>query len=65
MDDFVSDNLCRERRESCKDGRIQDCESRDAWIGKLEKKIDNLIYLAIGQLCALVLTLVGIIIVGR
>lgn len=62
MSEFVTDDLCAERRGACQKACLEARESRDAWIEKLEKKIDNLIFLAIGQLCALVLTLVGVII---
>lgn len=63
--DFVTEALCKERRETCEKSRTNDCEVRDAWINKLERKIDNLIYLAIGQLCALILTLLGVIITSK
>jgi hypothetical protein len=62
VSEFVTEAQCKERRDSCQKGCADARDSRDAWIEKLEKKIDNLIYLAIGQLCALVLTLLGVII---
>lgn len=61
-DEFVTESLCQERRGACQKACLEARESRDQWIEKLEKKIDNLIFLAIGQLCALVLTLFGVII---
>ena len=55
---YVTEGQCKERRDSCKELREHDCSSRDAWVGKLEKKIDALTYIAITQLCALVIALV-------
>jgi len=63
MSEFVTDELCKERRESCEKSRVDQCESRDAWIKNIQTKVDNLVLLAIGQLCALVLTLIGVIFV--
>jgi hypothetical protein len=60
--EYVSSALCLERRDACQKACVEARESRDSWTDKLEKKIDNLIFLAIGQLCALVLTLVGVIV---
>ena len=62
MSEFVTEERCKERREACHNACSEARETRDAWIEKLEKKIDNLINLAIVQLCALVLTLLGVLI---
>lgn len=63
MGEFVTETLCKERRDSCQRACGEARESRDKEVAALQTKIDNLIMLAIGQLCALVLTLIGVIVV--
>jgi len=60
--DLVPNDLCFERRDACQRACIDARSSQASLTEKLEKKIDNLIFLAIGQLCALILTLLGVII---
>jgi len=63
MAEFVTETLCKERRDSCQKACGEARETRDKEVTSLQNKIDNLILLAIGQLCALVLTLIGVIVV--
>jgi len=59
--DYVTQEQCKERRDACHSACQEARSGRDSWINKLERKIDQLIWIAIGQLCALVLTLIGVI----
>lgn len=58
---FVTEGLCEERRGACKENREQDKETRDAWIGKLERKIDWIMVFAATQLVALIFFLLSVI----
>ena len=58
---FVTEGRCEERRTACKESREQDRECRDAWIGKLERKIDWIMIFAATQLVALVFFLLSVI----
>jgi hypothetical protein len=63
--EYVTEPICKERRGSCHELRESECGSRDAWIGKLEKKIDWIFVFAISNLVALVLFLMSIVLTKK
>jgi hypothetical protein len=58
--EYVSESQCQERRSACKELRTEECTTRDAWIGKIEKKLDNLIWLLLTQCILLLITIAGV-----
>jgi hypothetical protein len=62
---LVTESQCKERRDTCKEGRCEDRDTRDAWINKLEKKIDAIIWLVLVQLLGLFCGLIILVITGK
>lgn len=64
MSEFVTEDQCKERRDSCKELRTNDCENRDGWIKNIDTKLTYLIWFFLAQEATLIIALL-VLMFGR